>query len=1036
MNPLATTLIAVCLTLTLTLSAQVPDTLLHSIPAPPVGVQSEASHGYSVAADGDYTVVGSPSDDLGKMNSGVVKVFNTTTGALLFLLPNPGPADGDAFGHSVAISGTRVVVGASFDNTGATGAGSAYVYDLSSGTPMVPVATLNNPEPAFRDYFGLSVAISGTIVVVGAYGNDTGEIDAGSAYVYDISNGAPTVPVVTLNKTGPTASDWFGNSVAISGTRVVVGAHGDNTGATDAGSAYVYDLSSITPASPVATLNNPRSSEGDHFGKSVAISGARVVVGTNLVAGSRNEGCAYVYDLSSGTPTLPMAELANPVQSAYDNFGYSVAISGMRVVVGDYLASNDASLGGSAYVYDLSGGAPAVPVVTMNNPTPAAGDFFGWSVAISGARAVVGAFQDDTGASGAGSAYIYDLSSSDSTLPVVTENNPGPSSNDNFGNTVAISGNFMVVGAPYDNDTGMDNAGSAYVYDLSADTPMVPVAALNNPVPAASDFFGWSVAISGSRVVVGAYLNDTGATDAGSAYVYDLSSAVPTLPVITLNNPGPAAEDNFGKSVAISGTRVVVGASLDDTGANNSGAAYVYDLNSRTPAVPVTTLNNPSPAASDYFGYAVSISGTRVVVGAYADDTGASEAGSVYVYDLSSPTSTAPAATLNNPSPSAQDFFGYSVAISGTRVVVGAPYDSFAETGPSNTGSAYVYDMRSGTPTQPVTKLNNPSPAYGDYFGNSVAISGTRVVVCADADDTGVSDVGSVYVFDLSSGMPTVPSATLYNPSPSAQDFFGHSVAIDGATIAIGAPFDDTVMPNKGSAYIFGPDPLLPNFAKAQNLVFTPPSKLHLAESPFTLSASTNSGLPVAFTLISGPATLLGNVLTLNVAGTVKLRATQAGDADFLAATSVDRTITVAANPTTLTLSNLSQIYTGTPRPITVLGATGPVDVTYKVGLNYVPTPPINVGSYPVKVGTKTGTLVITKAPLFVQPDDQRKFAGQVNPVLGFSYSGFLDDDNAANSVSKAPVIATTATATSAGGLYPITSSGGTSANYQFVYLK
>ena len=232
----------------------------------------------------------------------------------------------------------------------------------------------------------------------------------------------------------------------------------------------------------------------------------------------------------------------------------------------------------------------------------------------------------------------------------------------------------------------------------------------------------------------------------------------------------------------------------------------------------------------------------------------------------------------------------------------------------------------------------------------------------------------------------------------------------------------------------------------AQTIAFTPPAKLHLAESPLTLIASSSSGLPVSYALVSGPATLSGDVLTFTGTGAVKVRASQSGNADFLAAVPVERTITVAANPTTLTLANLSQTYTGTPRPITVLGATGvleptSVDVTYKREVGYVSDAPTNAGSYPVKAAvaggaTKTGTLVITKAPLFVTPDDQRKFAGQVNPALGFSYSGFLGGDNAANSVSKAPVIATTASATSAGGLYPITASGGTSANYLFVCQK
>src|SRR6185503_1591210 len=121
-------------------------------------------------------------------------------------------------------------------------------------------------------------------------------------------------------------------------------------------------------------------------------------------------------------------------------------------------------------------------------------------------------------------------------------------------------------------------------------------------------------AISGTRVVVGAPYDDTGAGDAGSAYVYDLSSATPTVPVATLTNPTPAATDNFGWSVAISGNTVVVGALLDDTGAMNAGTVYVYDLSSATPTVPVVTLVKPDTSTGDAFGISVAISGSRVVV--------------------------------------------------------------------------------------------------------------------------------------------------------------------------------------------------------------------------------------------------------------------------------------------------------------------------------------------------------------------------------------------------------------------------------------
>lgn len=224
----------------------------------------------------------------------------------------------------------------------------------------------------------------------------------------------------------------------------------------------------------------------------------------------------------------------------------------------------------------------------------------------------------------------------------------------------------------------------------------------------------------------------------------------------------------------------------------------------------------------------------------------------------------------------------------------------------------------------------------------------------------------------------------------------------------------------------------------AQTIVFNAPPKLHLAETPVLMSGSASSGLPVTFSLVSGPAMMIGNQLFLNGVGVVKVRASQAGNASFLAATSVERTIAVVASPSALTLSNLHQTYTGTPRPITVLGAEGAVDVTYRVGNAFVPTAPIHAGSYRVRAvagaSTVTGTLVITKAPLFVQPYDQRKFAGGVNPVLTYRYSGFLGSDNAANSVARAPTIRTTARTNSVRGLYPITVRGGTSANYVFVY--
>jgi hypothetical protein len=791
--------------LTLPSFAQIPNTLLHTLPAPAT-LQSGAQLGFSVAVSGGYTVVGAPLDDTGGGNSGVVKVFDSTSGALLHVLTNPSPNSGDNFGNAVAIDGTRVVVGAYLDDTGATDSGMAYVYDLAGASPTVPIFTLNNPSPAATDYFGYAVSISGMRVVVGAHRDDTAATDAGAVYVYDLGGATPSLPVVSLFNPGPAVGDNFGSSVGISSTRVVVGAMRDDTGATDAGSAYVYDIAGGTPTVPVVTLNNPSPGNADVFGGSVAIFGARVVVGAfGDDTGGGDGGSVYVYDVSSATPSSPVATLTNPGPAPVggDQFGLAVAISGLRVVVGAWRDDVGASNAGSAYVYDLGSGTPTVPVVTLNNPAPAATDQFGFAVAISGTAVVVGANLDDAGESDAGSAYVYNVGSASPAVPVATLNNPGPAVNDQFGVAVAVSGNLIVVGANLD-DTPLPDGGTVFVYDRNSATPTVPVYALT--VPVSGSQFGGAVAISGTRVVVGAQFDDTGGNNTGRAYVFDLAGATPTVPILTLNNPNPIPPTDgagyFGHSVAISGNRLVVGAHYDDTGAMNAGSAYVFDLSSATPGTPVFTLNNPTPEAQDQFGNSVSISGTRVVVAASGDKSLPGTGGSAYVYDLASATPAVPVVTLHSP---AMNTFGNAVSISGPWVVVGAHTD---DTGAADAGSAYVYDVSSATPAVPVVTLNNPFPAASDWFGRLVAISGTRVVVTAWQDDTGAMNAGSAYVYDLTSATPAVPVATLMSPTPDAGDQFGQAVAIDGSTVVVGVLYDDITQVNEGAVYVFGPHPL------------------------------------------------------------------------------------------------------------------------------------------------------------------------------------------------------------------------------------
>jgi formylglycine-generating enzyme required for sulfatase activity len=224
----------------------------------------------------------------------------------------------------------------------------------------------------------------------------------------------------------------------------------------------------------------------------------------------------------------------------------------------------------------------------------------------------------------------------------------------------------------------------------------------------------------------------------------------------------------------------------------------------------------------------------------------------------------------------------------------------------------------------------------------------------------------------------------------------------------------------------------------AQSISFSTPASVYLTQSPLALTGIASSGLPVTFTLISGPAALQGNLLTLTGPGTVKVEARQSGGGNFASAKSVLRTITVKADPASLTLANLSQIYDGTPRPITVLGADD-VSVSYRHpdGL-YKSQAPTAAGSYPVSAFAagilKTGTLVITRAPIIVQAKDQSKHLGEPNPELEVTFSGFVGGDTQASVLLRQITVTTTAKDSSPPGVYPITSSGGSAANYTLIH--
>ena len=218
-------------------------------------------------------------------------VLAATGDQLAKLLPNDGE-EFDQIGFSVAISGNRAIVGAPGDNKKASDGGTAYLFDVTSGSQL---ATLFPSDAAAFDGFGNSVAISGNTVVVGAAADDVIGRDSGSAYLFDVTTGAQRAKLLPADRA---MDDYFGGSVAISGNIAIVGAPGDDDDGDESGSAYLFD---VTSGNQIAKLLPNDGNGGDGFG-SVAISGTTAIIGSSGDDDNGPQsGSAYLFDIITGT---------------------------------------------------------------------------------------------------------------------------------------------------------------------------------------------------------------------------------------------------------------------------------------------------------------------------------------------------------------------------------------------------------------------------------------------------------------------------------------------------------------------------------------------------------------------------------------------------------------------------------------------------------------------------------------------------------------------------------------------------------------
>ena len=367
-------------------------------------------------------------------------------------------------------------------------------------------------------------------------------------------------------------------------------------------------------------------------------------------------------------------------------------------------------------------------------------DTFGRAAAIFGEYALIGsAYNDNENGPNAGAAYVFKrdgetwneeqkLLASDGDI------------DDIFGNAVDIDGDYMIIGAPW-NDDDATESGSAYIFRKDGDT-WLEETKLTASDAGEDNRFGISVAISGDYVVVGAFFDDDFGTRSGSAYIYKRNGTEWTEQAILTASDG-ATNDWFGVTVSIQGEYAIIGSRYDDNdNGSNAGAAYIFKRNNTT-WTELQKLTASDGADNDLF-HKTSIYGDYIAIGAYQDDDMGNNSGSIYIFKPDG-AGWSEQEKITASDGEAGTLFGTSIAMSDKRIVVSSYKDN--DNG-NNSGSVYVF-KHDGTNWNEEHKITARSGDAGDYFGLPVDIDQNYVLVGSRNDDDMGNNSGAAYIYKL-----------------------------------------------------------------------------------------------------------------------------------------------------------------------------------------------------------------------------------------------------------------------------------------------
>ena len=692
---------------------------------------------------------------------------------------------------------------------------------------------LTADDGAKNDRFGVSVAVDGNTAVVGAfqptYTDPDTSLDVsrpGAAYVYIKDSNGAWSQQAKLTASDGADGDEFGSSVAVDGDTVVVGARGDDL---DKGAIYVFTKPSDgdwTSTTTVAKLTATGGAADDLFGASVALYGD-----STIVVGAPAAGSAYVFTKNSGVWSQAANLTATDAETG-DEFGISVAVDDDTIAVGAY-GKNGNSLtdSGLVYVFVKSGGAAwatTTETVQLRASDRAANDNFGRSVAVGSSTIVVGASGDRNTVGGTevstGSAYVFTRPDTGWANSAGTETAKLTASDgahdDQFGRSVAVDGDTIVVGAHQNDDDGVDS-GSIYVFIKPTNgwTDTTGTVKLTASNAATGDRFGIALALDGDTALVAAPRNDandddddTGndVLDTGSAYVIGTSgwAKIPDDDAGNRYHEVTGLTNNITYTFAVRAVNPSgFGGAATDTATPVPLPAAPVNL-SATPGDGEVALSWDDPGDASITKYQYNTDGGE----SFTDIPGSNATSSSYtVTGLAHSTTYTLALRAVNPSGNGEASTVTALTLPAKPTgLTGIEYNSQVELGWDDPDDSTItkYQLLQITPR----KLTAGGAGRdGDFFGMAVAADGDTALVGAllAYDAVFNNRPGAAYVFTKNSESGEWTQATLTALDGNDGDEFGQSVALDGDTAVVGAPGADKGVAGEGqvtgtgAAYVF-----------------------------------------------------------------------------------------------------------------------------------------------------------------------------------------------------------------------------------------